>query len=186
MRNYGASPELLSKILKAPLQNVKAILPSLHKSMELWGLTSRHSAIAIYATISTETSRWELIREQGSKEYFKKTYGKYYNELGPEDESGLPKYRGASILQLTWPENFLAYSKAAKIAEGKKAYNNPNILLKPDVAADSLCHFFVINNVYKAAADKDWEKVRRIINGGTNGLDVFIKHVKALDKALVI
>jgi hypothetical protein len=180
MRNYGASPELLSKILAAPLASIASTLPELLKAMEAWELTSRTSAIAIYATIAVENPSWKPVMEYGDEQYFRYTYG---SNLGPYI-NGKPKYCGRGLVQCTWEENYFAYAKVAKIPVGKLAHSKPDVLLQTDVSCDNLCWYFVTNRVYEAAAKKDWHKVRAIVNGGYNGLDIFLAAVSKLDKAL--
>lgn len=181
MKNYGASPALLAKVLKQSETNIQAIWPYLRASMEQWDLSSRTSAIAVYATIAVENSSWMPVKEYGNKAYFEKTYG---NDLGPYQADGKPLWCGRGLTQLTWSSNYKAYSEAAKVPAGKQAFSKPDNLLLPDVSADALCWFFVQNKVYKAAAKQDWRLVRRIVNGGYNGLAHFLAYTSALDKSL--
>lgn len=100
----------------------------------------------------------------------------YANRMGNGDEASGEgfKYCGRGLIQLTGKDNYNWF--AASI--GVSAEEASEYLETFEGAAQSACWFWESNNLNKWADVGDIEKMTRIINGGTIGLEDRIKHYK--------
>jgi len=88
-------------------------------------------------------------------------------------------FYGSGIVQTTWEENYRALGEAL----GLDLISNPDLLLEPGNAARALAFFFKAHQggaIVARANAQDWPGVRRGVNGGTNGLPLFLQCVNAL------
>ena len=59
---------------------------------------------------------------------------------------------------------------------------NPDLAMDPEVSALVLACYFKERGVATAARSEDWRRVRKLVNGGYHGWDVFSKYVeRAID-----
>lgn len=79
------------------------------------------------------------------------------------------KYRGRGLIQLTFYDNYLLFEKET----GIPATANPDLLLQPEIAAESAAWFWKRIKVDDRALKWDLEGIRRKVNGGNNGLQEF-------------
>ncbi|MFU2147179.1 glycoside hydrolase family 19 protein [Hafnia paralvei] len=89
----------------------------------------------------------------------------YANRLGNKASGDGWKYRGRGLIQITGLDNCRACGAALKL----DLVTKPELLESDKHAARSAVWFYVSNGCLKYSGDI--EKVTRIINGGTNGLD---------------
>src|SRR6266542_3348355 len=75
-------------------------------------------------------------------------------------------------------ENYRTYGKKL----GVPLERNPDLALRPDVAAKVLAAYVADHGIATLAAAGDWQAVRRAVNGGLNGWDKFSKLVEGLQK----
>lgn len=154
----GITLDILKKICpNATEKGLKEGFPLVAAEMAKKGLTSKNQLVAILATVYVETAVWESIEEYG------RGGGKH----------GI--YYGRGYIQLTWDYNYEAFGKVI----GMDLIGNPDIALKPDIAAQSTIWFWTENGVDKYAEKGDWYNVRSIVNAGSpdrsplNGMDVY-------------
>lgn len=77
------------------------------------------------------------------------------------------KYRGRGYIQLTGKGNYEAYKKHS----GYDVVNNPDLLLRNDIAIDAAAWFFSVYKNLNSLADKNQiTAITQKVNGGTNGL----------------
>lgn len=97
---------------------------------------------------------------------------------GPESSGDGWKYRGRGALQLTGKDNYALFSKEV---------NKPEIITNPDIvsnqyAFESGVWFFNRNKIFpicnKGVDGATITKVRKLVNGGTIGLDDVLVQVK--------
>ena len=91
----------------------------------------------------------------------------YGNRMGNKQEGDGFKYRGRGFIQLTGRDN---YAKAGKDL-GIDLLGNPDLASQPETAAKIALWYWKQRGISRPAQSGDIEKVTRLINGGTNGLD---------------
>ena len=89
---------------------------------------------------------------------------------GPPDGE---QYRGRGYIQLTGRLNYGKYGAA--IGLGDRLLSNPDLASDPDAAAKLLAAFLKDKqqSIQEALLEGDLKTARRLVNGGTNGLDRF-------------
>lgn len=73
------------------------------------------------------------------------------------------RYRGRGPMQLTGRGNYERFFKSL----GLPANSNPDLVLAPDIGAKSACHFWKAAGCNEAADSGDFDRVTRLVNGGT-------------------
>lgn len=100
--------------------------------------------------------------------------------LGNVNENDGWAFRGRGFLQCTGRSNYRAFASAMRIPE---VMDDPS-LVATDYAMESAIWFFDRNNIWRVCdqgvTDEVIEKVTRIINGGTKGLDHRKKETKKI------
>lgn len=142
------------------------LFDTLKKELILQNMYSDLTMIGILATIRTEVGRsyLPLPEEASGKAYeFRRDLGNIYAGDGV-------KYKGRGYIQITGRDNYYNYGQALKI----DLVNNPDLALDPKIAMDILLLYFRDRHIQAYCNDKNWEKVRRLVNGGLNGYDVFM------------
>jgi putative chitinase len=95
-----------------------------------------------------------------------RAYGGRYGN-GPEGSGDGYRYRGRGIIQLTFHDNYLAMGEHI----GWDLVADPDQLVVPDWAIGASAAFWDVNKCSEAADAGDFERVTRIVNGGTTGYD---------------
>lgn len=133
------------------------------------GIYSDLVMIGSMATIRTEVGKMFLpVIENDS--------GAQYNgrmDLGNTQTGDGPLFKGRGFIQLTGRSNYTAYANKLTL----DLVNHPDIALAPYEAAQILAQYFKDKGCDIACNSQDWTKVRQLVNGGTNGLDVFLSVV---------
>lgn len=178
---YSARQEinyfLIAKIVGCPATNVQTHLPSVIQALKHLGIYSPQCLIAAIATIGTETPNFAPVREIGSVTYFTKMYeGRL--DLGNLSRGDGAKYCGRGLIQITGRSNYKNYG----LALGIDLVKNPDLALNPDISARILALYFKNRKIHILALDGNWQQVRKVVNGGTNGWDRFITLVENLLK----
>lgn len=88
------------------------------------------------------------------------------------------KYKGRGFIQITGRNNYNLYGHLMQI----DLINNPDLALEINNSARVLALYFKQNGVIQACLREDWVRVRKLVNGGTNGLDVFLSVIKQYTK----
>ena len=172
------SCEAVAKICGASLKNVQTHLPCIIQALREQGIYSKPVLVAAIATVGTEVSSFAPINEIGSRAYFTRMY-EGRKDLGNIYRGDGARYHGRGHIQLTGRHNYRLYGQKL----GVDLEGCPELALQPDVSAKVLALYFKTRGVANAANSQNWVKVRRIVNGGTNGLDRFQKLVAALTRA---
>lgn len=160
----GLTLDVLKKVCPdATEKGLKDEFPILMRAMAEAGLTSKNQLVGMMATVYVETGTFESIEELG---HGGGKHGVYY---------------GRGYIQLTWDSNYEAFGKVI----GMDLLGNPDLALKPDIAAKATVWYWTKNGVDKAAEAGDWNNVRSIVNSGSPGnidicwgLDVFFPCVE--------
>lgn len=147
------SAEIIRKVYPPASDAGIAGLPILFQELAKLKPRGRNELIGIFATIAAETGNFEPIAEYGAEGA---DYAPYY---------------GRGLVQLTWVENYQAFSSWS----GVDAVSNPDIVLNPDISAKAFVWYWdaigpgLSFNVGEYAAKGDWQNVRSIVNAGSPG-----------------
>lgn len=161
---------------RANAANIKRTWPLVVAALRAEGIDSAAVRSAAAATIDVETGgRFEPLSEYASGAAY--DTGSLAERLGntPEADGDGQRYKGRGLIQLTGAANY----RAAGRAIGADLVAQPELANVPSNAAQVFAWFFRTRGVHIAANAGDWEKVRRLVNGGLNGWDRFIAGVRA-------
>ncbi len=159
-------------------ENIESNLPLVMKALDSASLTPAPVVLAALATIRAETAGFAPIEEFVSSFNTSpngKPFDLYDNrrDLGNRGPSDGADYRGRGFIQLTGRDNYLHYGKLVGVPN---LADTPGQANDPTVAAALLAAFVSAVQVQlrQALAANDLATARRLVNGGTNGLDDFI------------
>lgn len=93
----------------------------------------------------------------------------YANRMGNGDEASGDgwRYRGRGIIQLTGFNNYSAFARSIDV----KVDEAIRYVTTPQGAIESACWFWQTRNINPAADVRDVERMTRLVNGGTHGLE---------------
>ena len=132
-----------------------------------------------------ETGAFKYMQELGKEKYFKKyEEGKLGKMLGNDKKGDGSKYRGRGLLMLTGKANYRAYQNSG-YCKGD-IVNNPELVAGVCGAVKSGLWYWWKNGINAIADTDDVLKVRRKVNGGTNGLDDVKKWLVICKKVLCV
>ena len=77
------------------------------------------------------------------------------------------KYRGRGLIQITGRGNYSALVNQLRV----DIVSNPEKLTEPNLAAESAAAWWKNNGLNEIADSDDVDRITRIINGGTNGME---------------
>jgi predicted chitinase len=154
----------------APTKNIAKCLPGILKALASAGLTNKNQLIGFVATVYVETRVFDAIPEYASGDEYD---GR--SDLGNTQPGDGRKYKGRGYIQITGRANYTALSKKFNV----DLLGNPDLLLK-DMAlcASSNVWWWKEHKVDVEAAKGDWLWVRKIVNGGTNGWEIYEPCIK--------
>lgn len=173
----------ISDILQCSIDNVSEYWHVIRFALLNYGIYDKPVVVATLATIGTEVPDFAPIPEYASGwEYEGRV------DLGNIYPGDGPKYRGRGFIQLTGRSNYRTYGNAI----GIDLETYPDLALDPGVAAAILAVYFVEHgaprNTIPMNARLDtyegWREVRRLVNGGYNGWDVFWQLVTQLNERI--
>lgn len=122
------------------------------------------------ATIRVETAKtFKPIEEYASGAQYE---GR--KDLGNDVPGDGMKFKGRGYIQLTGRFNYETYTHKL----GKDLICNPVLALDPQNSAVIFARYFKDRGCNVACNNQDWTKVRKLVNGGTNGLTEFLAVVK--------
>lgn len=165
------SPARIAEVTGCPEVAVRMHWPLVVAALERLGIGDRPVQVAAIGTIAIETaSQFSPVREAfWLDEEWRRENLRYY------------PYYGRGHIQLTWESNY----RAAGEALGVDLVGDPNLALDPKTSADILAWYFNTHGggprIPEAARRGDWREVRRLVQGGSAGLDRFVQIVTALD-----
>jgi hypothetical protein len=163
------TPEQIADALGCTLERASDNWPLLVTALKEQGIFDRATAIATLATLGVEVGQaFASIPEFASGDAYE---GRA--DLGNVQSGDGRRYKGRGFIQLTGRSNYRWYGQQLGIdLEG-----NPDLALDSGVAARILARYFVNRNIPDAADSGDWVHVRRLVNGGDNGLERFRQYV---------
>ena len=154
--------------------NIAKNLPYVTAALAAFALTDANMIGVALGTIRAETEGFVPIAELPS--HFNTLPGQaafsaYEYKLGNKKPGDGARYRGRGYVQLTGREN---YEKFGKVLEIQLA-DNPDSACAPEVAACLLAAYLDANKpkLTAALAKDDLKAARKVVNGGSHGLDRF-------------
>lgn len=159
-----------------PAANIAANLPHVLAALAAAGLTDTPMLLMALATIRAETESFLPIAEGISR--FNTSPGGHPFDLydhradlgnqGPPDGAS---FRGRGFVQLTGRANYTRFAAELSL----DLINNPALACEPAIAARLLAHFLSARQtaIRHALAENNLAAARRLVNGGTHGLDRF-------------
>lgn len=166
----------VARIISCPVDAVTRNWPLIADALEARGIYDRDVCLGVLPTVSIETARtFEPIHE----------YGTPANWAGYE---GGALFAGRGFPQLTHLSNY----RNAGADLGVDLVGNPDLAMDPQISADILAWFWATKGVpskdgshfytmVELCREHDWNWVRRVFQGGTDGLDRLIAMASALD-----
>lgn len=164
--------EQVSQILECSAADCTTYLPGILEALHEYGMLEKPVLVGILATIRVETGGFKPVHEWGGEKYWKKYEGR--KDLGNVNPGDGVKYHGRGYIQLTGRANYKNYGKKL----GVDLENNPDLAMDPKVSAKVLACYFKDRGVSTAARSGDWRRVRKLVNGGYHGWDVFAKYIE--------
>jgi peptidoglycan L-alanyl-D-glutamate endopeptidase CwlK len=162
-----------------PSRNIAANLPFVLTALADGQMIEKPMVLMSLATIRAETAGFVPINEQPNR--FNTSPGgspfdlydnrKDLGNTGPPDGS---TFRGRGFIQLTGRRNYDVHGRAVGVPA---LVDTPERANEPDLAARLLASFLAASEtqIHNALAADDLQAARRLVNGGTHGVDVFIE-----------
>jgi hypothetical protein len=159
---YPSVEDVLYCCPGATVETLTNNLPYIYKEFIALGMVSPNIIAGMLGTVRAETTTFEPIPELGKGGG---AYGVYY---------------GRGYVQLTHDFNYKAAGEFFGV--GDAWLENPEILLDPEIAAKVLAWWFDsgpdgIHRCVEACEAQDWLEVRRRVNGGTYGWEVYMETI---------
>jgi putative chitinase len=171
------TPHLVARIFPAtPLANIEANLPAVLAALAAANLADESMLLMALATIRAETEVFLPLSEGQSR--FNTSPGghpfdlyDHRHDLGNQGPPDGASFRGRGFVQLTGRANYTHYARLT----GHDLVANPSLACDPAIAAELLARFLAEREpaIRRALAVDDLAQARRLVNGGTNGLDRF-------------
>ena len=161
-----------------PSSNIATNLPFVLDAMRAAGLGDKNMVLMALATIRAETGNFTPLSEFKSR--FNTApggapFGLYDNrtDLGNQGPPDGSSFKGRGYIQLTGRANYKEHGAA--IGMGNQLVTNPALANQPDIAAKLLASFLKSKEakIRNALRQNDLKTARRLVNGGSHGLDVF-------------
>ncbi|MBV9156438.1 MAG: peptidoglycan-binding protein [Acidobacteriaceae bacterium] len=162
----------------APVANIEANLPHVLNALAAVGLADRQMILMALATIRAEVGSFLPISECQSC-FNTSPSGHPFDlydtrtDLGNQGASDGSEFRGRGFIQLTGRTNYHVHGQAIGLSD--RLLSNPLLAHDPATAANLMASFLKANEteIRAALAANDLAKARRLVNGGSHGLDDF-------------
>ena len=160
-----------------PLANIAANLPAVLTALAAANLADKSMLLVALATIRAEAETFLPLTEAESR--FNTSPGghpfdlyDHRHDLGNQGPPDGASFRGRGFVQLTGRANYAQFARET----GHDLINNPALAATPAIAAELLARFLAAKEapIRRALAANDLAQARRLVNGGSNGLDRFI------------
>ncbi len=169
----------VSKIFPfTPVDNIRANLPFVLSALLEQTLVDKPLVLMALATIRAETECFEPICECRSK--FNTSPGghpfdlyDFRKDLGNGGRGDGDRFKGRGFVQLTGRANYETHGRA--IGLGDRLVNNPDLASEGKIAGKLLASFLKAKErpIKEALLDNDYRLARRLVNGGSHGLEQF-------------
>lgn len=152
------SAETIARVSQCPLAAVERNWPLIDAELTRQGVTSEANCAAAIGTTAIETaSTFAPVREAfWMTEDWREANLRYY------------PYYGRGFIQLTWQSNY----QLAGDYLGVNLASDPDRALETDIAAAVFAWYWAVARpgIPRAADNHNWAEVRRLVQGGSSGL----------------
>lgn len=175
----GVTVTVVSKMFpQTQVDNIRTNLPFVLKGLVERALGDKPMVLMALATIRAESESFQPIGEWLSK-YNTSPGGHpfdlydFRSDLGNQGKGDGAKYRGRGYIQLTGRFNYQKYGAA--LGMGNKLVTTPELANHPAIAGKLLAVFLKDKEraIKEALIVDDLRSARRLVNGGSHGLDRF-------------
>ncbi|MGD0666462.1 MAG: peptidoglycan-binding protein [Bryobacteraceae bacterium] len=161
-----------------PAPNIQENLPVVLNALVTPQLTNKAMILMALGTIRAETESFLPISE-GQSPYNTSPGGHPFDlydsraDLGNQGPPDGERFKGRGFIQLTGRTNYQVHGNA--IGLGNQLIENPDLANDPTIAAQLLASFLKSReqSITAALAKGDLATARRLVNGGSNGIDRF-------------
>lgn len=165
----------------AKLSNITKFWPFVREALRENLLTDAVYVATALGTIAAETAGFVPIKEAPSKYNTRLRFGDLYDgrqDLGNYQHGDGGKYCGRGFPQLTGRDHYMRYG--ARL--GVDLLDDPEKANEPRVSAQLLALFIADRRqkIEAAAQCGDLKAIRRLVNGGSHGLDRFTRAYNAI------
>ena len=175
------TPELVTHIFpQTPLAHIQANLPPILAALIAAGLTDTLMLLAALGTIRAEAESFQPLTERpsllntspGGQPFDLYDHRVELGNQGPPDGA---RFCGRGFVQLTGRANYAHYGTCTDLP----LVSNPDLAAQSGPAATLLARFLSDRqqHIRGALASGDLSRARRLVNGGSNGLDRFVSAV---------
>ena len=184
----GMTVDVASRMLPgAPVRNVADNLPHVLAGLAEFGLTDRPMLLMAIATIAAETASFRPV-DEGISRYNTSPGGHPFDlydnrrDLGNRGRPDGERYKGRGYVQLTGRDNYARIGRQL----GVPLEDQPELANDPAVAGRILAAFLKSREtrIKQALLEDDLRTARRLVNGGSHGLDAFTRAYRAGETAL--
>ena len=175
---FSVNPALVQKLFPATrLAHITDNLPAVLAALVAANLADKSMLLVALATIRAEAECFRPVSEQPSR-FNTSPNGHPFDlydrrsDLGNQGPPDGADFCGRGFVQLTGRANYAQFARET----GHDLIADPALACKPAIAAELLARFLAHKEpaIRCALAAKDLAAARRLVNGGTNGLDRFI------------
>jgi len=187
----GVTVNIVSKMFPfTRVDNIRDNLPFVLKGLVERMLGDKPMVLMALPTIRAETESFQPIDEGLSK--FNTSPGghpfdlyDFRSDLGNRGKGDGAKYRGRGYIQLTGRFNYQKYGAA--LGMGNKLVTDPELANDPAIAGKLLAAFLKDKEraIKEALIIGDLRLARRLVNGGSHGLDRFTEAFRIGDSLIV-
>lgn len=175
----GVTVAVVSRMFPATaVDSIAENLPFVCDGLKERDLIDKPMVLMALATIRAETEGFQPISEGRSK--FNTSPGGHpfdlydnRRDLGNQNRGDGERFCGRGYIQLTGRSNYEKYGQA--IGLGNDLLSNPQLANDPTIAGRLLAIFLKDKErqIKEALVDRDLRTARRLVNGGSHGLDRF-------------
>jgi putative chitinase len=186
----GVTVQIVSEMFPSTLvRNIQQNLPPVLEALVESQLTEKKMVLMALSTIRAETEGFVPISEFQSR--FNTSPGGHpfdlydnRKDLGNQGTPDGERYRGRGFVQLTGRTNYQVHGAA--IGLGDQLIQNPDLANDSGIAARILASFLKSRElkIKQALLTDDLVAARRLVNGGTHGLELFASAYRTGDRLI--
>jgi peptidoglycan L-alanyl-D-glutamate endopeptidase CwlK len=175
----GVTVEVVTKMFPVtPRRNIETHLPTVLEALIAPKLDDKNMVLMALSTIRAETEAFVPISE-GVSQFNTSPGGRRFDlydnrrDLGNQGPPDGERFKGRGFVQLTGRANYLQHGRA--IGLGERLIEEPELANHPQIAAQLLASFIKGKElaIKRALLEGDLRGARRLVNGGSHGLDRF-------------